>query len=181
VGAHVPGVTCPVLLDNTVLTNLALVGRGDLVSHLWPKKACTTLSVLEEYRAGAASGLFSPDTWSELSVAVHRKGLFATDDLDARRVAREHGVPRTGTLGILVLCVQQGHLVRDQANALLAEMIALGYRSPVESLTPLLDEKCQVSKGATRQAGRSIQPPNYRTTQPPSLPAFQPSTKDSAQ
>lgn len=32
----------PVLLDNTVLTNFALVGRSDLVMRLWPSGACTT-------------------------------------------------------------------------------------------------------------------------------------------
>ncbi len=167
-GARVAKVTRPVLLDNTVLTNLSLVGRGDLVFRLWPTRACTTPSVLAEYRAGTASELLSSDAWTDLSVvsltqdeaafaaslplrlgagertclavAVHRGGLLASDDLDARHAAREHGVPRTGTLGILVLCVQRGHLSRDQANVLLSEMIALGYRSPVGSLTPLLNE-----------------------------------------
>jgi len=43
-------------------------------------------------------------------------------------------------VGILVLCVRRGHLSREQADALLTEMITLGYRSPVASLDPLLDE-----------------------------------------
>ena len=158
----------PVLLDNTVLTNFALVGRTDLVMRLWPTAACTTSSVLDEYGAGAASGLLPADAWTDLpvvtlteeetafaaslsprlgagertclAVALHRQGLLVSDDLDARRAAREHGVPKTGTIGILVLCVRRGHLSREEANALLTEMIALGYRSPVASLDPLLDE-----------------------------------------
>jgi len=157
-----------VLLDNTVLTNLALVGKDGLVMRLWPTRACTTPAAMDEYRAGAASGLLPADAWTSLcvvtltegetvfaaglsprlgagertclAVAIHRKGLFASDDLDARRVAQEHGVPRTGTISILVLCVQRGYLSRGQANTLLGEMIALGYRSPVIRLDSLLDE-----------------------------------------
>jgi len=75
-----------------------------------------------------------------LAVALHRQGLLVSDDLDARRAAREHGIPKTGTVGILVLYVRRGYLSREEANALLTEMIALGYRSPVASLDSLLDE-----------------------------------------
>jgi predicted nucleic acid-binding protein len=155
----------PVVLDNTVLTNLALVDRADLVKHLWPTRAYTTPSVLAEYQAGAAGGLISPDTWADLmvttlteeetclaasfltrlgkgersclAVAVCRQGLFATDDLDARRIAQERRVPLTGTIGILTLCERQGYLSREEANGLLAEMIAFGYRSPIDSLNRL--------------------------------------------
>lgn len=157
----------PVLLDNTVLTNLALVGRAGLVLRLWPSGTCTTLSVLDEYGAAAARGLLPADAWTDLpivtlteeemafaaslmprlgageraclAVALHRRGLFVSDDLDARRAARQHSVSRTGTIGILVLCVRRGYLSREQANALLSEIIALGYRSPVANLDPLID------------------------------------------
>ena len=157
----------PVLLDNTVLTNLALVDRCELVTHLWPATICTTRAVWEEYKRAVTSSLLPDDAWSNLAlvtlteqesifaaelstrlgagertclaVAVHRQGLLVSDDLDARRAAQEHNVPTTGTLGILIRCVQLGHLERDRANALLAEMIALGYRSPVDRLTSLLE------------------------------------------
>lgn len=160
-------IECPVVLDNTVLTNLALVDRSDLAIRLWPRRVCTTPVVLDEYQAGAASGLLPPEAWEKLpvvtltqneaafaadlpprlgagertclAVAVHRGGLLASDDLDARRVALEHHVPKTGTIGILTLCVRRGHLGREEANALLAQMIALGYRSPIAQLDPLLD------------------------------------------
>ena len=46
-----------VVLDNTVLTNFALVGRADLVTHLWPTSTWSTPPVLDEYRSGAVSGL----------------------------------------------------------------------------------------------------------------------------
>ena len=166
-GTAVERIAQPVILDNTVLTNFALVGRADLVMQLWPATACTTPSVLDEYRAGAVGGLVPADAWAVLTVitlteketvltssfstrlgsgersclaaAVCRKGLLASDDLDARRIARQQKVPLTGTLGILTLCVRWGHLSQEEANALLAEMIARGYHSPFDSLDQLTE------------------------------------------
>jgi hypothetical protein len=43
-------------------------------------------------------------------------------------------------VGILVLGVQHGYLSRQEANALLAEMMRLGYRSPVDRLDGWLGE-----------------------------------------
>lgn len=161
--------TRPVLLDNTVLTNLALVNRVDLVIRLWGAAACTTASAIAEYQAGVQSGLLPADAWTGLpvltctedetafeaslpprlgagertclAVAVHRQGLLATDDLDARNAAREHHVPVTGTVGVLIACVRQGHLSRRQAKALLSDMTAAGFRSPVADLGQLLDKQ----------------------------------------
>jgi predicted nucleic acid-binding protein len=70
---------------------------------------------------------------------VRRQGLLATDDLDARRIAQQQNVPLTGTIGILILCVRRGCLSREEADGLLAEMIALGYYSPFDSLDQLTD------------------------------------------
>lgn len=158
----------PVLLDNTVLSNLALVDHAQLAIRLWPDRACTTSQALDEYEMGVASGVLPGDAWRDLrvvrlteeesisaarfssrlaagersclAVAAQRGGLLASDDLDARRTARVWGVPRTGTLGILVLCVQHGYLSRKEANDLLTEMIRLGYRSPVDRLDTLIGE-----------------------------------------
>ena len=158
-----------VLLDNTVLTNLALVNRVDLVIRFWGGAACTTASVIAEYQIGVQSGLLPADAWAGLpvltctedetafeaslpprlgagertclAVAVRRHGLLVTDDLDARNAAREHHVPVTGTVGVLVACVRQGHLSRQQANALLLDMTAAGFRSPVTDLGQLLNKQ----------------------------------------
>jgi predicted nucleic acid-binding protein len=158
--------TALVLLDNTVLTNFALVERSDLVMRLWEAAACTTPSALAEYKAGVISGLLPSDAWKNLplvtlseaevafaaelpprlgagertclAVAVHRQGLLASDDLDARHIAQRHTVRTTGTVGILVQCVRREHLTLDQAEAILAQMRSLGYRSPITSLAPLL-------------------------------------------
>ena len=157
----------PVLLDNTVLTNLALVDGCEWVTQLWPVTTCTTRAVWEEHKRAVTSRLLPDDTWSRLTlvtlteqesrfaadlsarlgagertclaVAFYRRGLFVSDDLDARRTAQRYDIPTTGTVGILTRCVQRGYLARDQANCLLAEMIALGYRSPVTDLSALLD------------------------------------------
>ena len=71
-------------------------------------------------------------------MAVHRQGLFVCDDAKARREAQRHGITVTGTLGVLVLNVRQGILMLREGNALLADMIAQGYRSPVTTLDDLL-------------------------------------------
>ena len=60
-GSNVADVTRPVLLDNTVLINFALVDWQDLVMRLWPKAACTTPSALDEYASLAVSGLLSDE------------------------------------------------------------------------------------------------------------------------
>jgi hypothetical protein len=60
----------PVLLDNTVLTNFALVGRPDMVLRLWPDTACATPAVQSEYQVGAAAGLVPGETWADLPMVA---------------------------------------------------------------------------------------------------------------
>ena len=152
-----------VLLDNTVLTNFALVGQDNLPLRLWSDAARTTTTAYGEYLAGVATGILPADAWRDLiqitldeeegafasrltvrlgagersclAVARSRSGALASDDLPARQWAREHDIEVTGTVGILLACVRRGYLDSDQANALLTAMIAAGYRSPVASLT----------------------------------------------
>jgi predicted nucleic acid-binding protein len=123
---------------------------------------------MHEYEAGVQGKLLPANAWSDLPVVVltaaeagfarelpprlgagersgiavahSRQGIFVSDDRDARRVAHSVGIPVTGTLGILVRCVQLGFLARVEANLLLDGLIAAGYRSPVSSLDPLLDD-----------------------------------------
>ena len=156
-----------VLLDNTVLTNFALVNRADLVLGLWGEACATTPAVLNEYQAGIESGLLAMGIWDSLqqveldetessfattlsprlgagertclTVAVHRQALFVTDALDARQFAREHNIPTTGTVGVLVSCIRQGRLSINQANTILTEMTRFSYRSPVARLDSLLE------------------------------------------
>lgn len=154
-----------VLLDNTVLTNFALINRPELVLNLWPG-ACSTPAVLGEYQAGMVSRNLPIDTWKTLlvvkltqseinlakslirrfgagereclAVANNRNGLFASDDLDARYQARKYGIPTTGTIGILILNIQQGRLSAEEGNDLLEQLIREGYHSPVSNLNGLI-------------------------------------------
>jgi len=156
----------PVLLDNTVLVNFASAGRADLVLNSDLDRLCTTPAVISEYEAGVENGHVPGGVWTSLprlectaeeasfakslsnrlgsgersciAVAVHRQGLFASDDADARSNAREHEIPVTGTLGILVVNVKHGALTRDKANVALRKMTEAGYRAPVDRIDPLL-------------------------------------------
>jgi predicted nucleic acid-binding protein len=154
----------PILLDNTVLSNFALVKRTDLVLQLWPH-CSTTADTWREYQAGVALGYLPKETWTTLprtelneteekiarqlvnalgagertciAVAKTRNGLFVTDDRKARQVALEMGVIVSGTLGILVVAVERKIIPIGEANQLLAQMIEYGYRSPVDNLRSL--------------------------------------------
>jgi predicted nucleic acid-binding protein len=156
----------PVLLDNTVLSNLAQVDQMELVFRLWPERVMTTHEVWREYEVAAQAGKLPSRAWNDLTitemmpqemvsaaaltsrlgagersclaVAQARQGLLASDDADIRHVARRLGIPVSGTLGILVLAVRQQLLSLERANALLADMILTGYRSPLEKLDILI-------------------------------------------
>ena len=154
-----------VLLDNTVLSNFALAQRTELLSIALGDSLASTVEVLNEFGIGVSKGLL-PATdlgWLDiidltpieqglclefltrlnageascLAVAVHRTSRFFTDDRDARKLAAQLQVPVSGTLGILLRLVQIHALTMQQANALLALMVAKGYRSPVGDLGEL--------------------------------------------
>ena len=82
--------------------------------------------------------LLDPGEASCLALAISRGLILATDDLAARQLAQERDVLLTGTVGILIAMVRDGSLSLTQANAILAEMIGLRYRSPVDRLDELV-------------------------------------------
>ncbi len=151
-----------VLLDNTILTNFALVELRPILRELWGKRVATTEEVLEEYAAGVETGKLPRVDWAHLKiiilsskeqvlaisrfpklgrgerscliVAIERDATLATDDQLARRVALYRGVELIGTIGILKTCVQSKLLSRMDAQLKLDEMIAAGYYSPVLKL-----------------------------------------------
>lgn len=57
-----------VLLDNTVLTNFALIERPDLVLGLWGESAATTPVVMEEFQAGVHRRELAGNAWQALSL-----------------------------------------------------------------------------------------------------------------
>jgi predicted nucleic acid-binding protein len=73
--------------------------------------------------------------------AVERDGTLATDDLAARRLADERDVPVTGSVGILVLGIERGHIDSETADEwLVTWRETRGYYAPVESVEEVLDE-----------------------------------------
>lgn len=154
------------LLDTTLLSNFAHVQRPDLLQWALKEDAATTPGVMAELKAGEALGLVPPCNWSWLptleptdeeyrlaaallqqldpgeaeclAVAQLRQCKFFSDDFAARRLARQRGLTVSGTLGILLVLVDEKRLSPEEADHLLAIMIHHGYRSPVNSLRLLL-------------------------------------------
>ena len=153
------------LLDNTVMSNFALVERPDLLRTTFGGETATPQQAFSELIAGVQRGRLPDLDWSWLSVwtleaaeaphyqqflrrlnageaaclamAIHRTCRIVTDDRDAREFAYRLRVPLSGTLGVLVRLVDIGSLRVKQADALLSRMVAAGYRSPVVSLQEL--------------------------------------------
>lgn len=67
-------------------------------------------------------------------------GTLATDDLDARRLAKRRHVNVTGSIGILVDGIERGKLSVEVADQWLETWRDGGYYSPVESVTELLND-----------------------------------------
>jgi len=72
-----------------------------------------------------------------LAIAKGRGWRFLTDDHAARNKADELGIPKAGTLAVLVRAIEGALITLDQGNALLREMIANNYQSPVTDLREL--------------------------------------------
>ena len=153
------------LLDNTVLSNCALVSRIELLTIALGSQVATTPQVVDEFNGGVARGRV-PETrldWLEiinlegkeetvfqellmrvnageavcLAVASERNGRILTDDRDARKLAAQLKVPVSSTLGILLRLVQIDVLTLTDANEILGRMIRKGYRSPVQKFEEL--------------------------------------------
>lgn len=75
---------------------------------------------------------------SSIAIAHARGWVFLSDDAKARKTANELGVPVSGTLGLLVKAVRAAILASEEADALLVQMIAGGYRSPRPTISELL-------------------------------------------
>lgn len=153
------------LLDNTVLSNFALVGRIELLTNALGSQIATTPQVMDEFNDGVARGRV-PETkldWLEvinieakeetvfqellmrvnageaacLAVASQRNGRILTDDRDARKLAAQLKIPVSGTLGVLLRLVEIDTLTLFEANEILGQMVSKGYRSPVQKLEEL--------------------------------------------
>jgi len=154
------------LVDNTVMSNFAAVGRPDLLRIAFGDTLATPQQAFAELEAGLSIGKLPDLDWQWLPVwtldatevpryrqflhtlnageaaclamALARGCRILTDDRDARKLARQLRVPLSGTLGVLTRLVDIEHLSLEEADALLSQMIAAGYRSPVISLRDLV-------------------------------------------
>ncbi|MFN3763038.1 MAG: DUF3368 domain-containing protein [Anaerolineae bacterium] len=153
------------VVDNTVMANFALVSHTDWLRAVWPGMLVTPVETWAELQAGIRLGRLPNADWSWLTVlplteeernlrdqlippldqgeaaclalAYSRRYALLTDDRVARREARRMGVPVSGTIGILKLLADEGHVSLDAADAALQRMIALGYYAPIRSLREL--------------------------------------------
>lgn len=166
------------LVNTTVLSNFAAVGRLDLLRDTVGPLYLPT-EVYDEILSGQLAGYsfydrfeqqvvpitpggwlhlvsMTPDEWQLsvslpahlhrgeaacLCIARQRGWGFLTDDRAARRQARDWGIPLAGTIGVLLLAIQDGRLTLDEGNALLQQMIAqANYRSPTRDLGLLFSQ-----------------------------------------
>lgn len=150
------------LLDNTVMSNFAIVRRPDLLRVAFGETLATPQQAFDELQAGIEARKLPPLDWTWLPVwelepteltryrqlsislnageaacmtmAVERGCRVLTDDRDARKLAHHLQIPLSGTLGVLARLVDSDELVIGEADQLLRTMTAAGYRSPVASL-----------------------------------------------
>ena len=155
-----------VLLDNTVMSNFAAVERLDLLRAAFGSGLATSQQAFDELLVGMQRGKLPQLDWSWLpvwsletvelpyyhqflsrlnageaaclAIAMTRDYRVLTDDRDARELARRLKIPLSGTLGVLMRLVDIGSLSLHEADALLSQMVAAGYRSPVVSLRDLI-------------------------------------------
>jgi predicted nucleic acid-binding protein len=70
--------------------------------------------------------------------AVTRGGIVVTDDRAARERCAGKSIRFTGTIGILKACGLEHTLTPAAADAILEDMVAAGYHSPVRRISDLL-------------------------------------------
>jgi len=151
--------------DTTVLNNFAQIRRPDLLRQAFAQVGAPRV-VRAELSVGEQLGRVPPVDWSWLqlcdltdkeqaraaeletrlqageaaclALAEARGGLFLSDDGSARRIAASLQVQISGTVGILARLLRSRIVAPVEADALLAEMIRRGYRSPTTSLRDVL-------------------------------------------
>lgn len=154
-------------VDTTVVSNFSIVGGVHLLDEAMRGRWRVAEAVSAEVRTGVALGripspgelrveklsekekrlaaslrrALGPGESECIALAKERGGIFCSDDLAARRMANSMGVPVVGTLGILLSLVQGGVLTLEEADSLLKEMMDRGYRSPVETISELVQDK----------------------------------------
>ncbi|WP_226023016.1 twitching motility protein PilT [Halomicrobium salinisoli] len=159
------------VLNTTVLSNFAQVDRIELLldlprlvtvdavqkeledgvdTHPYLERALTALeddipvivpsSSAEELEAEFLETL-DPGEAQALAVAVAVDGMFITDDGDARENAKRRDVDLTGSIGLLVRFVEDGHVSAETADTYLKRWIdEAGFRSPARDFDVFLED-----------------------------------------
>lgn len=107
---------------------------GDGIPVVTPSRAAERLEaqLLESLDPGEAQAL---------AVADVAGGTVVTDDGDARTTANQRDIDLTGSIGLLVRFVEDGHLSAETADGYLKRWIdGAGFRSPARDLDVFLEE-----------------------------------------
>jgi len=133
------------IVDNTVLTNFALINREDILMEVFEGSLFISETVFSELRQGEERGVLPERDWSWLgvlrvesekeqhtfellrqkfgagessclSLAINRNMSVLTDDFDARRYAQRIGIPVSGTIGVLVIAVKKNIILLEKGN-----------------------------------------------------------------
>ena len=111
---------------------LAVVGEG--IPVITPS---TSAEKLEEQLLE----LLDPGEAQALAVAEVAGGIIVTDDGDARTTAEERGVNLTGSIGLLVRFVEDGHISAETADSYLKRWIdEAGFRSPARDFEVFIED-----------------------------------------
>jgi len=82
-----------------------------------------------------------PGEAQALAVAEVADGTVVTDDGDARTIANQRGISLTGSIGLLVRFVEDGHISAETADTYLKRWIdEAGFRSPARDFDVFLED-----------------------------------------
>jgi len=156
-----------ILIDNTVLSNFALIGELNLLQDYSRGKGTTTDYVLAEFERGVKEGIFINTNldWLEvltlveykektlfeilskrlgagesscLAIAINRGYDLLSDDMAVRKIAMREGIRLSGSIGVLLELIRIDRISTEKGNTILRGFIKHGYFSPVDKLDELL-------------------------------------------
>lgn len=161
----------PTVIDTTVLSNFAYLERLDLVvtlprvctvpavrselsngvatydylqlalRHLGEEIPVVSIDDQVRERAQRWRESLDPGEAEVFAIAQEFDGVVVTDDGPARTMAREIGLPVTGTIGILVQTVESGTVEVGTADRWLKQLIdETAFRAPSREFDRYLDE-----------------------------------------
>jgi hypothetical protein len=157
-----------ILIDNTVLSNFALIEKLPLLENYCKGKGATTRYVLAEFERGVNEGIFGyyfkldwikiVDLENEkekslftnlrkrlgtgeascLAVTMYRRYDLLSDDMAVRKIALKEGIRLSGSIGVLLELIRLKEVSLEMGNKILKGFIKYGYFSPVDRLDDLL-------------------------------------------